>query len=206
MKKRVIIYNIIFVVLCILSMTLDWSKWDIADKTFSLINNLIMLFVLIMLFILVIWAIYIAIRYYPYNKIIALLPSIFIIITFLSHFVLPFQFSFLKGDYIIKQEQREQIVTMIKNKEFQQYQSGVNQYTLPFHMRFTSHVGKVFIEPNVTDVKKVLFYIHCGAFKSSAIIYTKDNENISDNDFGRIFDKIEKLDDNWYAVTMRWQS
>ena len=82
----------------------------------------------------------------------------------------------------------------------------MNEFALPVIYRLTSHPGRIFVESEelyTQRADKVLFYVHCGWRKSSAIIYSADDSYIKDGDFDREYLKVKKLKPNWYMVVMK---
>ena len=194
---------ILFISICILTVVLDWVKWDVSRQMLmaGLFNLIVMIFILLIFIGLLIWGIIYAIKKYSQNKFIAFLPLLILIITVMIHTVLPRTTTYQKLNFEFNKSDLIKIVQMFESGEMQNYQIGENEYILPNHMRRISHTGSILAQTR-EEAEKYLFYIHCGIGKSFAYIYVSGEGEIKDGDFGCTYEKIQIVEDGWYVVTI----
>lgn len=143
------------------------------------------------------------------SRIFAHALCVIVAVTVLLYTVIPLTDGYINITFNLNAEKMEYVLELIENNTIGKI--NVGKYWLPDDLRHVSHTGMVyndtgsdFLHPR-EDKSKLLFYVHCGAWKSSAVIYVADGSELTDGDFGRNFDKIFKLKDNWYGVIMEWQ-
>ena len=195
--------SIYFCILLLISIVLDWEKWNIGDKTSILLINFIQLLVVIILAILFIWSVIMLVENFKRLKLRLIFPLIAMLFVIGSFTFLPVCDAGMKINYIFNNSARENVVDMLNRGELGQV--DMNEFALPAVYRLTSHPGRIFVEFEelyTQRVDKVLFYVHCGWRKSSAIIYSADDRYIKDGDFGRNYLKVKKLKTNWYCCYM----
>ena len=127
------------------------------------------------------------------------------ILVFGSFTFIPVSDAGIKANHIFNKASREYTIDLLNNDGLTPL--SPDSYNLPFISRLTSHTGKIYVESDVDyslSKDKIMFYVHCGYNKSSAIIYTAKDTPVKNGDFG--YDEyinIEKLEPNWYMVTMK---
>lgn len=197
---------IVFYILVITSILLDWSKWDIGEKTSLLFVNFTQLFVVILLVAICLLAVFIAIRYWKTNRFNSILAIIITVLLISSFTFLPISKIGIKTNYMLNQNFRENVVSLLNEGKLSQ--SGINKFSLPIRHRLSSHTGEILVQSNESyteNYDKILFYIHCGHNISSAIIYSAEDSVVCDGDFGRNYCSIERIKPKWYMVTMTWE-
>ena len=111
----------------------------------------------------------------------------------------------IKANYVFNKSSREIAIELLNHDEL--IPLSPDSYNLPYICRLTSHTGKIYVESDEKysgNKDKVMFYVHCGYHKSSAIIYSPKDTPVKNGDFG--YDEyinIKKLEPNWYMVTMK---
>ena len=200
-NRRYIFINSIFIVVSIITIIIDWLKFEISERTYGFFNNFAMLLNAIILFSLVIWSIIHIIKNFNKVKGKALLPCIIIIFTIALHAYIPLTDSFLKINFLINMNSREKIVQMYKSNQLNSYQTGMDKYMIPLEHRLSSHNGRIYIQKNNDGVTKILFYVHSG-INSSAIFYVSNDSGINDGDFGFKYYNKRFLKKNWYSAIM----
>lgn len=205
-KRMITIVSMTF--LCVLSVLIDWIQWDIIAqitiKYNSLISGLFYYFMIgiriVICVVLIVWNANFIKTNYKTNKIISFVPAVILIIVLLLQFVLPITDVYANWEYHFNYAKREHIVSMLNgDEEMELTQTNINTYTLPHDFRLTSHNSKVITEKN-TDSLKVLFYIHKGMVKNTAIVYVSSTETVIDGDFGIEYDKVKLIEPHWYLV------
>ena len=191
--------------MCAITFVLDWIKWDITEHFLmkGLFNLLATLFIALIFIGLSVIGIRFYLKNHSISKQIALVPILLLLFSALLYIVFPFTKTYMTLAYLINKENMEQVVEMIDSNEMQYFQVGENRYSLPSNMRQLSHVGQIFTQIEDSTCK-ILFYVHCGIWKSSAIIYASEGSEIVDGDFGRVYESTDELSENWFCVTMRW--
>lgn len=199
--KKATLTCILFILICILTIVLDWVKWDVSRQMLmaGLFNLLVIIFIMLIFICLLVWGAIYAYKKYSLNRIIVFLPLLILIITVMIHTVLPLTTTYQKLNFEFNKSEFIKAIHMFETGEMRNYQIGENEYILPNHMRRISHTGSILAQTS-EETEKYLFYIHCGLGKSSAYIYVSDESEIKDGDFGCTYDKIQMLEDSWYVV------
>lgn len=122
--------------------------------------------------------------------IMVLIPSVAILLLY----YIPFDDFYLKIYYETNKESMNKIVEMLKSDTMKDYQIGEKKFLIPEKMRLFSDAGYIFKDYYLS--KNVFFYVQCGFFRSSAIMFVPDNIEI----INESITKVQKLDENWYSV------
>lgn len=195
--------------LCLFPIVVDWCQWDIIVRIAERFNGLIagafhyfVTFIQIVIFIIfVVWNIKFIKGNYKNLKITAFLPTIIFILVVVLRFFLPLTDMYVDFNFRLNRQKREEIICMLEGKEVMQLrQTNEDTYLLPINLRSTSQNAKV-IYDRENDTLKVLFYVHRGLSKNSAIIYISDDSSPKDGDFGLKYVKIRHITPHWYSVT-----
>lgn len=210
MKTKSNIKIIIFyTLLCVLTVAIDWLKWGIKDRLSSLAEGWIILFaagaVAVTLAALLIYGILHLRRTYRHSKTIkamSVIPCVIVVFTLLIHTVIPVTNAYMSLSWKLNQNAMETAVELLESRGLSQ--TNVSRYRLPSRLRLASHTGMIYTQTEISGATKALFYVHCGGWKSSAVIYVSDDSGVADGDFGRVFESVRKLKDHWYAAVMRW--
>ena len=188
-----------------ITVFLDWEKWKIADSTINFALGFVGYFVISLLAEWVIWCGFLLITNIKKLKYYATLILALMIFIFGSFTFIPVSDTGIKANHIFNKASREFAIDLLNNHDLTPL--SLSSYNLPFICRLTSHTGKIYIESDVEysgGKDKVMFYVHCGYNKSSAVIYTANDTPVKNGDFGYDqYIKIKKLEPNWYMVTMK---
>lgn len=203
MKKiKLIITNLLYIIFCITATAANWGMWGLAELTNHLIINIIAFFVMLLFLILGV----LSVSFIKYNikehRILSFTPLLILLVTISFFTFLPLTKVYIYSHYKINEKSMDSVIEVLEHGDLRQTNSY--RYAVPIKYRLTTQTGRILVEEK-DESKKVLFYVHCGAWKSSAVIYVSNDSEIIDGDFGRVFDKIFKLKDNWYGVIMEWQ-
>ena len=195
----------LYIMLCAATFVVEWVKWDISEQFLmkGLINLAVSVGVAFAFVGLLFSGRNFYIKNYKASKKIAMIPILILLFSLSLHFVFPITKIYMEFFYWVNRGGMEEVVEMVESCEIQEFQIGEDKYMLPSEMRLVSHVGRIFTQTEV-EGKKVLFYVRCGIWNSSAIIYVPDNARITDGDFGRKYTSIHQIDENWFCVMMRW--
>lgn len=196
--------SIIFYILVISAIILDWEKWKIADSTTILALGFVEYFVISLLAVWFIWCGIIMIKSIKKSKKhIVLLLTIMIFVLGSFTFISVSDVG-IKANHMFNKSSREIAIELLNSDELTPL--SPDSYNLPFICRLASHTGKIYTESDVEysgNKDKVMFYIHCGYTKSSAVIYTAKDTPVKNGDFGYDeYTNIKKLEPNWYMVKM----
>lgn len=187
---------IIFIVLCILTLLLDWSKWDIAKGEIALLENILIIINIIINIALVILCVIISVKIFRASKFASIFLYLVLILTIALQTILPVMPGYIKINYYIYQQQRKQVVEMYEKGGLEEYRADIHEYNLPINWRLLSHTGNIYIGEN----KEVLFYVHVGIWKSSAILYVPDGIPNGIDIGSHMNSNIIYLGSNWYGI------
>ncbi len=203
--RRQMTAMIFFWIFLILS---DWIQWDIIAQISAYYNGLtagifLICFTLVRVFVFIIliaWSIYFIKQKYAEIKMIAFLPILVLLLTVVSQTLIPLSNAYIYTEHNCRKETREHIVAMLEGTEDTQLvQTNMDTYLLPLSLRGASHNAKITTEKSDASLK-VLFYIHKGIFKNSAVIYSSDNQSVKNGDFKLEYQTIKLIVPCWYAV------
>ncbi len=137
-----------------------------------------------------------------YKKVLAWIPLAAVAFTVLFQYILPLTETGVYLDYIANKAYRAEIVDMVYSNKIDQYMVGENQYYIPNQLfKNHSYNAKIYTSGDAENVK-VLFYVHIGLFKDTALIYASGEQAVKDGDFGFDFDSISNIDEHWYSVSI----
>ena len=196
MKKCLMLISI---TLNIFLIIIDWCQWDIIYKLNErynhLISGLFFYFILLMKFIIVILIIIgITGMYINRKKVSAIIVAILFMCNIALQSFVPVSETYVKINFKIQATNRQKIISMFDSGNVSISQRDENSYLLPLNIRLASHDGEITV-----NNEKIMFFVHRGIFKNSAVIYSPDT-NISEEEFGFKIDKSLILEPNWCAV------
>ena len=192
------------IVLLAITIFLDWEKWKIADSTNILALGFVGYFAVFLLVEWIIWCIVLLVKNVKNLKghIVWMLALVVLVVG--SFTFIPVSDAGVRINHFFNKNARENVVEMLNNDSLTPL-SPIS-YNLPFIYRLTAHTGKIYIDSEAeysARKDKVMFYVHCGYNKSSAVIYSANDIPIKNGDFGDEYIKIEKLEPNWYMVIIK---
>ncbi|MBO4898036.1 MAG: hypothetical protein J5590_07040 [Clostridia bacterium] len=126
------------------------------------------------------------------------IPIIVFVLTVILQFVFPSTNEYNDLEYRFNKDRRQEIITMLTNKNPEIVQVNINTYILPFRLRLASHDAKVITERN--EGLKVLFYAHRGITNNAAVIYNSKGDGVKKEDFNIEYREIKQIDMHWYIV------
>lgn len=192
--------SIIFYILVISAIILDWEKWKIADNTTILALGFVGYFVISLLAVWFVWCGVLMIKNVKKSKKHIVLLLIIMVFVLGSFTFIPVSDAGIKANHIFNKSSREIAIELLSRDELTPL--SPDSYNLPSICRLTSHTGKIYVESNEKhsgNIDKVMFYVHCGTNKSSAIIYSAKDTPVKNGDFGHDeYTNIKKLEPNWY--------
>ncbi|MES5929998.1 hypothetical protein QCI77_29205 [Bacillus cereus group sp. MG9] len=115
----------------------------------------------------------------------------------------PFTLIYIKLDFLIYKDEREEIVKLIQDKQLTPNVSyDNNQIHLPSKFTATSKGGgDIHVHYGKKDIS-VFFYTYRGLTDNfSGFIYSTNDIKPNETDFNSIFKDRKKLEKNWYYVT-----
>ena len=198
MKSRKYIGPIILLAIIIF---LDWEKWKIGDIANIFGLSFVGYLVIFLLAEWVSWCVVLLVKNAKRLKghIVWLLALVVLVVGTFTF--IPVSDMGVRINHFFNKFARENVVEMLDNNSLTPL--SLTSYNLPFVYRLTSHTGKIYIDSEAeysARKDKVMFYVHCGYNKSSAVIYSANDTPVKNGDFGDEYTKIKKLEPNWYMV------
>ncbi len=137
-----------------------------------------------------------------HKKVLALIPLAVVAFTVLFQYILPLSETGVYLDHIANKAYRTEIVDMVYNNKIDKYMIGEDKYYVPNQLfKNHSYNAKIYTSGDAENVK-VLFYVHRGLFKDTALIYASGEQAVKNGDFGFDFDNISSIDEHWYSVSI----
>ena len=135
-------------------------------------------------------------------SVVNILTTIILVIIAILVLFFPFRDVKIKYELNLYEEDRLEVINMIKNNELKSDEIG--NVTLPNKYKKISTSGQVFVYQNNEEGQVVGFWVFRGILSGSIkVIYSNGGEDlIKSNEEGHSITKIEKLKDNWYYVEM----
>ncbi|KGR74376.1 hypothetical protein CD33_14815 [Ureibacillus sinduriensis BLB-1 = JCM 15800] len=129
-------------------------------------------------------------------------PLLIHLITILLLFLVPFNELSLKFDFLMKKEDRVEVISMISSGNLQPNVShNKSLIKLPYKYNQLSSGGGEIVVERQGDAYSVLFFTLRGILDGfSGFIYSPDGLKPGKNDFGGDLKEIDKLNENWYFV------
>lgn len=195
-KKKSIILIILSIIFLVASFFKSWYSDQLFNSLFlfALIPNIILMILFNVLMILSITLIVKDRLYINFISIIILLISIILFVCF------PFRELKVKYEVNAYENQRLEIIELIKNEELKPDEYG--NVSLPKKYKMYSVSGEVYLYQNDEDGQVIGFWVFRGMLSGSIeVIYSTGGEElIRANESGHPITKIEKLKDKWYLV------
>ena len=135
-------------------------------------------------------------------SVVNILTTIILVIIAILVLFFPFRDVKIKYELNLYEEDRLEVINMIKNNELKSDEIG--NVTLPNKYKKISTSGQVFVYQNNDEGQVVGFWVFRGILSGSIkVIYSNGGEDlIKSNEEGHSITKIEKLKHNWYYVEM----
>lgn len=129
-------------------------------------------------------------------------PLLIQLITILLLFLVPFNDIALKLDFMMKKEDRVEVISMIGNGKLNPNVShNTSLIKLPKKYNQLSKGGGEIVVEGQGDSYAVLFFTMRGILDGfSGFVYSPNGTKPGKNDFGGDFKEIDKVDENWYFV------
>ena len=190
---------IIFIFSLILLILSKWLVWDIIYNKNILIRGIILLIADIICILTSIgsisWMLYI-----HKNKLLNIVSICLLIFCMVWTFILANSYVNIKLNFVINKYNREKIVDMIDNAEIEQYRMREFLYKAPIST--TSQTNTIAYYKN-NNRNIVVFFVNRGEFAGSAIIYSSEDNDISQINIGLNYKKVGRLEENWYYALVR---
>ena len=189
-------YLIIAILVFILCFLYNWYRDIILQMLFSLIViPIIILFLIYNIFLIL--TIIDVVKTKKKSSVYSLI--IYIIIPLFSLFF-PFRKSRVNLEVVLYKNEREEIISKIKDKEYISDEYG--NIALPKIFKKVSTSGEVTVYENDNDGVLICFWIMRGVLSGSVqLMYSSEAEAlIYKNETGHKITYVEKLKDNWYWV------